>query len=285
MGLTVKTRLISSFVGLLVLAVVLLRLDTLLFNVVIGIISLIAVHELLNATQITKFRSLTILAMAMAVVIPFARAGYVRKLLLEILFVLILLFFIVLLRNHSTMRVEQVAMAFFFSVFVPAFFSCAVYMRDDFGAQLGAFYLLLALGSAWLCDTGAYFTGLRFGKRQLAPVISPKKTVEGAAGGVVFSALGMLLVAFAYSMVMQAIGYPVRVKYLLLFFVTPVFAVIGILGDLSASAIKRGFGVKDYGHIMPGHGGIMDRFDSVLFTLPAVYVLMHHIWIVVPVTV
>lgn len=275
-----KTRVISSLVGLVILAVVAAFLDTLLLNVVIDAITLIAVYELLNATGIRKHRDLTVLATLMALVIPFARAGFVRELLVEIVFVLILLFFIVLLRRHETMRVEQVAMAFFFSTFVPAFFSCAVYIRDDFGAELGGFYILLALGAAWLSDTCAYFTGIRFGKHKLAPVISPKKTIEGSVGGIVGCTLCMLLLAWGYSALLGALGYPMRIHYGELLLITPVFSVIGMLGDLSASVIKRSFGVKDYGHIMPGHGGILDRFDSVLFTLPSVYILSHHIQLV-----
>lgn len=278
-----KTRVISSLVGLVILAVVFAFLSTLLLNVVIGLVGVIAVYELLNATEIRKFRSLTTLAMLLAVIIPFARTSYVRNFLMEIIFLLILFFFVVLLYHYNTMRMEQVAMAFLFSTFVPAFFSCAVYIRDDFGPGIGGLYLLVGLGAAWLSDTGAYFTGLRFGKHRLAPNVSPKKTVEGAIGGVIVCVLCMLLLAFGYSSIMSALGYPIQVNYLLLGLFTPVFSVIGMLGDLSASIIKRSFGVKDYGHIMPGHGGIMDRFDSVLFTLPSVYMVARHISLISPV--
>lgn len=277
-----KTRIISSLVGLVILAVVLIFLDTFVLNIVIGLLGIMAVLELLNATGVRKSKGLTALSLLMSIVIPFARAGYMRIYLMESVFVLILLFFIILLKNHKTMRLEQVAMAFFFSTFVPVFFSCAVYMQKDFGTQLGGFYLLLALGSAWLCDTGAYFTGRAFGRHKLAPNVSPKKTVEGSVGGVIVCTVCMLLLAWIYSAVMAYLGTPVQMNYLLLLLVTPVFAVIGMLGDLSASVIKRQFGVKDFGNIMPGHGGIMDRFDSVLFTLPSVYILVHHVSLVVP---
>lgn len=277
-----KTRILSALVGLVILAVVFAFVDTLLLNVVIGLIGLIAVHELLSAVGVTKHPSLTLLSMVMAVVIPFARAGFIRTILLETVFVLILLFFVVLLRNHRKIRVEQVAMAFFFSTFVPVFFSCAVYLRDDFGPGIGIFYLLMGLGSAWLSDSGAYFVGLRFGKRKLAPQISPKKTVEGAIGGVVVCAVTMLLLARGYQAVMGLLGFPVTIYYLRLLLLMPVFSVIGMLGDLSASCIKRAYGVKDFGKIMPGHGGVMDRFDSVLFTLPSVFILVHHVAIVLP---
>lgn len=275
-----KTRVLSSLVGLVILAVVFVFIDTLVLNAIMGLISILAVIELLGATGVRKFRSLTVLSVILAAIIPFARWQFVRGYLFEIIFIVILLFFVVLLKNHAVMQVEQVAMAFFFSMFVPVFFSCAVYIRDDFGPVLGGFYLLVSLGAAWLSDTGAYFTGLRFGKHKLAPTVSPKKTVEGFVGGIVVGCLCMLLLAWGYSALMATLGRPLQVHYLRLALVMPLFSVIGVLGDLSASIIKRRFGVKDFGHIMPGHGGIMDRFDSVLFTMPSVYILIHHITLV-----
>ncbi|MDR2932202.1 MAG: phosphatidate cytidylyltransferase [Oscillospiraceae bacterium] len=275
-----KQRVISSLIGLGVLVVVFFFLDTLLFNIVIGLIGVLAVLELLNAVKCTRFRALTALGVFIAAAIPFAQEHNVRVLMPAILFVLVLAFFIILLKDHEKLRVEQVAMVFLFSVFVPVFFSSAIYLRNSFGAGVGGLYLLWALGSAWLSDTGAYFTGRAFGKRKLAPLISPKKTVEGAIGGVVVATAAMVLVAYLYQSAMALWAYPITVNYLLLVLLTPVFSVIGILGDLSASVIKRQFDVKDYGNIMPGHGGIMDRFDSALFTLPAVFIAVQHIVVV-----
>lgn len=275
-----KIRVLSSLVGLVILAVVLAFLNTLLLNVVIGIVSLVAVYELLNAAKLTRFPIITVLSLAMATVIPFARAGYINKLLMEILFLIVLAFFASLLKYHAVLRIEHIAMSFFFSIFVPVFFSCAVYLRDDFGPVRGGFYLLLALGSAWLSDTGAYFVGIRYGRHKLAPVISPKKTLEGSVGGLVVCTALLIALARVYVLVLGIAGFPLKVNYGLLALVTPIYSVIGMLGDLSASVIKRAYGVKDYGHIMPGHGGILDRFDSVLFTLPSVYILVRHVEIV-----
>lgn len=275
-----KTRILSSLVGLAILAVVLVFLDTLLLNVIIGLVGVIAVVELLSATGTVKFRDLAALCVLLAVMIPFARSSWIRPVFPEIIFVLVILFFVLLLKNHMVMTVEQLAMAFLFSTFVPMFFACAVYIRDYFGVVRGGFYLLLALGAGWLCDTCAYFTGIRFGKHKLAPLVSPKKTVEGAVGGIVLGTGFMLLLAWGFAAVMGAMGTAVTINYVFLALVTPLLNILGMLGDLSASVIKRRFGVKDYGNIMPGHGGIMDRFDSVLFTLPTVFILMRHISII-----
>lgn len=273
-----KTRIISALVGLVVLAVVFVFLDTLLLNVTIGFICFMGVWELLHATGCTRFKGLTALSMLMTLLIPFARVAYSGAFLFEAVYVLVVAYFAVLLKNSAEMRIEHFAMSFLFSTVVPVFFSCAVYLRDDYGAVGGGFYLLLALGSAWLCDTGAYFVGRKLGRHKLAPKVSPNKTVEGAVGGIVTGTLLMMLIAYAYAAIASAaFEGNVRVHYLAVALFTPLFSVIGMLGDLSASVIKREFGVKDFGHIMPGHGGIMDRFDSTLFTLPAVYILSSHI--------
>lgn len=272
-----KTRILSSFVGLLILAVVLFFFDTLVLNITIGLLAMIAVIELLKATKLWGHRGLRLLSLLASLVVLVLRQTYVQRFAAEILFGFVLLLFLILLKNHAVLRLEQAAMAFLFSTMVPLAFSCGVWLRDDFGPVAGGFYLLLALGTAWLSDTGAYFTGRRFGKHKLAPVISPKKTVEGAVGGVLSATMLMLLLAWGYSAGMRALGYPLQINYRLLLALTPLYAVIGMLGDLSASVIKRSFAVKDFGDIMPGHGGVMDRFDSVLFTLPTVYVLVQHV--------
>ena len=125
-----------------------------------------------------------------------------------------------------------------------------------------------------MADTGAYFAGHWFGKHKLAPEISPKKTVEGAVGGVITALVAVLVFSCLFSVAAtEVLGRPVEANYLRIVLVSPVLTVFSILGDLSASVLKRQYGVKDYGSIMPGHGGIMDRFDSVLFVLPAVYLL------------
>lgn len=122
---------------------------------------------------------------------------------------------------------------------------------------------------AWLTDTGAYLFGITMGKHKLAPKISPKKTVEGAVGGVVFCVATVLLLSLVYQWICSSVwGVSLSVDYWRLLLLVPVGALISMLGDLSASLIKRQCGVKDYGSLMPGHGGIMDRFDSVFFVLP-----------------
>ena len=136
----------------------------------------------------------------------------------------------------------------------------------------GQYFVWLIFICAWACDTFAYFTGVLIGKHKLTPILSPKKTVEGAIGGVI----GAMLVAVVYGYF--ASRFTVIDDDINLVFFCAVVAGFGSifaqLGDLTASAIKRHTGIKDYGKIIPGHGGIIDRFDSVMFTAPIVYAVM-----------
>ena len=144
-------------------------------------------------------------------------------------------------------------------------------MRDIFGVVIGFYGMLVSLGGAWLSDTGAYFFGIAFGRHKLAPEISPKKTVEGVFGGIVVALISQIIISFAYAQVCRYYGTPVEIHYLRLILVSPLISLISVIGDLSASVMKRQFGIKDFGNIMPGHGGVLDRFDSVLLVVPFVY--------------
>ena len=124
--------------------------------------------------------------------------------------------------------------------------------------------------AAWIADTAAYFVGRAFGKHKLCPLISPHKTVEGAIGGVFFAVLFFVLFCFGYSKLRSG----VHISYLAATIDGAVCAVMGIVGDLMASVVKRQRGIKDFGHIMPGHGGVMDRFDSFLFVAPTLYLIL-----------
>jgi len=265
-------RILTSLVLLAVVVVVWMFLDTLLLNVVIWLLCALALIEIFKATGLIAWRGLTALAMAQALVIPFMRTQFVGDFALPALFLIALGYFALLVKNFGSMKLAECSGAFLFGTLIPLFFSSAIYIRDLHGAQLGAFYLLIALGAAWLSDTCAYFVGTFFGKHKLAPKVSPKKTIEGTVGGLVLSTGILFLLGLLYQNLVGA-----RVNFAMLALISPVLSMMGMLGDLSASAIKREYGVKDFGHIMPGHGGVLDRFDSVLFTLPAVYLAALHL--------
>ena len=131
----------------------------------------------------------------------------------------------------------------------------------------GRYAVLLIFIYSWLTDTGAYFTGCAIGKHKLAPTLSPKKTIEGFFGGIVTAVIGALI----YVIILDKCFMIKIPNYWILLAASPVGAGLSALGDLAASALKRHCGVKDFGKIFPGHGGMMDRFDSVVFVAPFVY--------------
>lgn len=271
-----KQRLISAGIGLVVLAVVLLFFNTFVLNIVVALVAALAVIELLHASGCTKYVPMTVICVVMTLLIPFLSFDSVLKFFPIICYVFVMAMFLALLAKHAKVHVEKMAFAFMVTMCVPFSAYIIIYIRDKyFGTGAGIFYIIMALGAAWFSDTGAYFAGRAFGKHKMSPIISPHKTVEGAVGGVVVSTICLLLIGLLYQNTAYLFGDSVQINYLNILITAPICSVISILGDLSASLIKRQYGVKDYGNIMPGHGGVMDRFDSVLMVLPMILVFVY----------
>lgn len=163
------------------------------------------------------------------------------------------------LKNHKSFSLASIVTLSAMPAVLAFGFSCiggVINHRD------GLYYLLLTLNFSSVCDMGAYFVGSACGKHKLCPEISPKKTVEGAVGGIVSSIVVSVIILLCFG---RAAELP------LLLLLTIPFCILGMFGDLFASAIKRSVGLKDYSHLIPGHGGILDRFDSILLIAPVMY--------------
>lgn len=160
-------------------------------------------------------------------------------------------------------KTEQVTGAFFGVCYVSVLMSFVYHTR---AMNDGVYFVWLILFSAWGSDTLAYCAGRLFGKHKMAPLLSPKKTVEGAIGGV----LGAAFLGFLYGLLLQS-RFTSSSPQLVCSLACAAGAVISMIGDLAASAIKRNHEIKDFGNLIPGHGGILDRFDSMLFAAPAIY--------------
>ena len=171
--------------------------------------------------------------------------------------ILMLLIYTVLVKNRFTF--DHVAFSILSALYVGIGFYYLIETR-----MFGLEYVVYAFIVIWMTDTGAYFTGRKIGKRKLWPEISPNKTVEGAVGGVVW--------AIIFACVFQYF-VPIASSYPILILITIIASIVGQLGDLVESAIKRHYDVKDSGKLLPGHGGILDRFDSLLFVLPLLHLL------------
>jgi phosphatidate cytidylyltransferase len=144
--------------------------------------------------------------------------------------------------------------------------------------KYGVFYVLLVLAVAWMADTGAYFCGKFFGKNKLCPNVSPKKTVEGFFGGIIVSIISVLLIAMIFNNFI--FHEKQKINYLLITIFGLIGSLISAFGDLCFSIIKRNFHVKDFGNAIPGHGGILDRFDSVIFVAPYAYLFLKYFQII-----
>lgn len=249
--------------GIILVALALLTIISggyVLFGTLLAI-SLIGLGELYRAARIQKKD-----AMGLAVTGYLATVIYYGMLLLKLenystilLIFMLVAFLFVYVFTFPKYQSEQVMGAFFGVVYVSVMLS---YIYQTRNLTDGAYLVWLIFLCSWGCDTCAYCVGVLFGKHKMAPVLSPKKSVEGAVGGVV----GAILLGIIYAAATKG-G---MMEYAI---ICGVGALISMVGDLAASAIKRNQGIKDYGKLIPGHGGILDRFDSVIFTAPIIYFL------------
>ena len=280
-----KTRVITAIVGLAVLAVVLAFFNTVLFDLVLAGICLLGMHEVFGAMGFGKKQwYLFAAAVPYTLLVMLSISAAVRALLLPASFLVVLFYNICLIASHSTLDFGKLAGYVYFSGFILFCFYSLIHLKrmlpfDTF--QYDAIYfILLILCFAWGGDTFAYFAGRAFGKHKLAPIVSPNKTVEGAIGGICGSMLIGVIATVIYGMLSgryAAFTVEVTVRhYLVVVGMGAIASVLGILGDLFASAVKRQVGIKDYGTIFPGHGGILDRFDSVMFIAPFVSIAVRY---------
>lgn len=282
-------RLISSAVGIVILVVVMMLSDTFLLPAVLGMVIGIILFELVRAVKGEQFKLASAGVILYGFVLTFLRfyqhvyfykdSIYESlKLAESILFpVCLLMVFIEYIWHHQDFKVEQLGFMTGAMYLVP--WSITQLIDLKFTGIHGMFYLIMALCGAWIADSGAYFSGVALGKHKLCPTISPKKTVEGFVGGLLSNAVIFVIVFVVYTNVMKGKGYPMPdmdvITCLKIALLGVVCAGISVLGDLTASVIKREKGIKDYGNIMPGHGGLMDRFDSVLFVVPAFHAFVN----------
>lgn len=274
-----KTRIITAVVGIAVLIAVMCLFDTLLFDLVIAALTLLAMHEAWQAVGFRK-KDWYIYAAAVPTVFMVLLCHYraVQLLILPVLTCTAIFYAVCLVLRSTTLDFGRLSSFALFSCVILLSFYSFVYLkyrlpRAEYSAE-AIYFIVLILCYAWGGDTFAYFAGRFFGKHKLAPIVSPQKTVEGAIGGI----LGCVLLGEICTYVYQNIADKSDIFfhgvapafYLVVAVLGVIAAVLGILGDLFASVVKRQHGIKDYGTIFPGHGGILDRFDSVMFIAPFV---------------
>ena len=262
-----KTRTVAGAILISVLFLVVLVLPKEAAAVIMGLLQAVATYELLFRTGLVKKPMLVAISAVMAFLIAIwsfydaIRAWFV---------LMVLAYFLALIsqmmRDHVKMRFETLSMCFVGGLIVPYLMSAVVRIL---AMPTGRYVILIPFAIACACDAGAYFIGIKFGKHKLAPVVSPNKTIEGALGGIATGVLAMILYTLVLDLIFkQDVSYGAAAVYGML------GCLVGELGDLCFSVIKRQTGIKDYGNLIPGHGGVLDRFDSILTVAPLIEALL-----------
>ncbi len=269
-----KTRVVASAVLVPVLFLIVLVAPKEVGAVVMGLLLSIGSYELLYRTKLVNRPRLVIYSSIMAFAISiWSCMDAVHAYFLLMLMVYFILMFSEIMRDHVKIRIEMIALCFLSGVIIPYMLTALVRILM---MNLGRYVILIPFVCAFMSDAGAYFVGIRFGKHKLAPVVSPNKTIEGVLGGFTGAIIGMIL----YTIILDWLC-DLNVNYLIAILYGVVGSAAGTFGDLCFSVIKRQTGIKDYGNLIPGHGGVLDRFDSLVMVAP----LMEALLLILPVIV
>ena len=267
-----KTRVITAIVAICVLVSILVFSATPVFPIAASICALIAVFEIVGCVGVKKVWRLSITTYIFSAAILFLVFSHFlnylnivnfTSVLFMVVYVYIFIIFAFTMFSKGSIKFSQATELIALVLYVLIGFLAIVLLRHIVPA--GKYIYLLVFIGAWMTDTGAYFIGVFFGKHKLIPEVSPKKTVEGALGGILGCVVGYLI----FALILNAF-FEVKVNYIVLILLAIIISVISQCGDLIASYVKRDKGIKDYGAIFPGHGGMMDRFDSIIAVAPII---------------
>ncbi|MDR2647283.1 MAG: phosphatidate cytidylyltransferase [Oscillospiraceae bacterium] len=281
-GIHIKTRIITGLLGAALAITALVFIMSPIFGILVCLFAALAAYEICHLVKIKSKPLIALSVIAAAAVPAIGEYDLLEKLRVPG-FAAILLFLFVLsflmLQRFDEISFDNLVYAIIAGIAVPSAMTCLIGVRDltkeiagdGFVPNLAAYYLCFTLFCCWLADTFAYFVGVRLGKRKLSPRASPKKSVEGAIGSVILTTAANVGLAVLFNAFF--IG-DLRINILASALVGVPLILISILGDLTASSLKRYYGQKDFGKLFPGHGGVMDRFDSLLFVAPSIYFFM-----------
>lgn len=267
-----KTRLISAAVLLPVLVLLLLAAPKIITVTVWALMLAVAAYELLYRTGLVTEIRLVVYSCVMAAAITFwSFFGSVHAYGVLLLMLFLIALYGEMMRSHIRIHFESICMCVVAGAVIPFLLSSLIRI---YAMNIGRYLIPIPFIVAFLSDAGAYFAGRFFGQHKLAPVISSNKTVEGAIGGMLSAILGMLI----YGLIVQ-FGFSFRINYLYAILYGFLGSWAGVFGDLCFSVVKRQAGIKDYGNLIPGHGGVLDRFDSMMMVGP----LMEALLLLIPV--
>ena len=244
------------------------------------LLSILAAYELVGAVLETKKKRWWALSAVLSTYVVFmpywSRPEYAHSamaimpwLMAAFILLLFICWIVELDRNSSALQFFDVSVILTAGMAIPLALSCLLRLRM---MEYGAGLVLIPLVSAFCSDSAALIVGMKWGKHPLAPKVSPKKTKEGGIGGLLGGLVGMVLFRIAFFLITEV---QLHIVWCVVLGLTG--AAVGALGDLVFSAIKRQYGIKDYGRILPGHGGVLDRFDSVIFAAPLTWLFLQYI--------
>ena len=263
-------RTITAIIGIAIFVPICIFSATPLFTAAVIACAFIAIYEMSSCIGMKKHLSLTIPVYIVVVISPICvrLVGDASKFIViysAMMFLLLIYFFAVSVFTKGKYRIEQASTLYVTSMYIITSFCSIMLLRD---MPNGKFIYILAIAGPWVSDIFAYLWGRALGKHKLIPHVSPKKTVEGAVGGIIFCGLSFML----YGLIVS-VFFNIKPEYPALLIAGFLVSVIAQVGDLIASLIKRQYDLKDYGNLFPGHGGIMDRFDSVISTAPFLLII------------
>ncbi len=262
---SMKPRLLTAAIGIPAAILVLLLGEVFHFILflVIGAFNVVMILEYLAAKQLHKNMKLFIPCAIYAFAQP-TLLHFHLNLLTPYLFVFTL--FVMMILFHKEISFSDAAFVTLGTIIIVFGMTSILVVPDRIHGYYILFFII-TLGIPWIADGGAYFTGVFLGKHKLCPEISPKKTIEGFLGGTAFCIVSALVIALVFNSISMTLKLNIWIMLLL----GVLISVVSVIGDLSFSLIKRSCGIKDFGSFFPGHGGVLDRFDSVIFTAPVVF--------------
>lgn len=274
MDSSLKKRILTAVLGVPLIILFLLSPSPVV-TVVVMAASIIGLYEYYGATGLNKNYALCTLGIVAAVVIPLA--GFFKPhVVMSLVYVYIMALFVLMLVQHKTLKFSDIAVLLTGLIYIPYFLSHIIYIRS---LDYGAVYIWLVFIGAFMTDTFAYFVGCSIGGKKLCPSISPKKTVAGAVGGLLGCALCFIVFGIIINVFFSDMLGGQQLSLMRLFILGIISAVISEIGDLIGSVIKRQYDIKDFGKILPGHGGILDRCDSIITVAPVIFLFLTEVGI------
>ena len=265
-----KQRVLTAIVLLLIFIPILIFSGTPVFNIAAAICCFLGVYEMLGCVGLRKHLFLTIPSLLYAAAGPLlARTRFATAygVLLSITVVYLMYLMFIHVFKVDKIRTADIGVVFMTTVYITVSFTSIIRLRDV--SSIGRYIYIFIFIGAWVTDIFAYFGGRIFGKHKLCPSVSPKKTIEGSICGILFCSAAFVL----YSMWVAHELSDITPNYPIIALIGAFISAVSQLGDLTASTIKRDYKIKDYGKIFPGHGGILDRFDSILAVAPFLFIL------------